>query len=174
MLILHKCLNTVLFLQIKNTLNFKTSNGKNAKSRTFANNTILRRRIHIKLPYMNLEIEGKVVQLLEEQTGQGRNGAWVKQEVIIETEEQYPRKICLACWGDKAAVAKALQPGERIKAGINIESREFNGRWYTDVKAWRIDRTGAAQGAAQAAPPAPSDMPYEGEDNASPEDDLPF
>jgi hypothetical protein len=122
---------------------------------------------------MNLEVEGKVVQILEEQSGQGRNGTWVKQEVIIETDDQYPKKICLACWGDKAAVAKALTPGERIKAGINIESREFNGRWYTDIKAWRIDKQGAAS-SASTAPQAPDDMPYNEPEASSPEDDLPF
>jgi hypothetical protein len=119
---------------------------------------------------MNLEVEGKVVQILEEQSGQGRNGTWVKQEIIIETDDQYPKKICLACWGDKAAVAKALTPGERIKAGINIESREFNGRWYTDIKAWRIDK----QGAASTGPPTTEEMPYNEPEASSPEDDLPF
>ncbi len=120
---------------------------------------------------MNLEIEGKVIQLLEEQSGQGRNGPWVKQEVIIETDDQYPRKVCIAFWGDKAAVAKGLQPGERIKAGINIESREFNGRWYTDVKAWRVDKGGST---TQAAPPPQEQVPGGPPDAATPEDDLPF
>lgn len=120
---------------------------------------------------MNLEIEGKVIQLLEEQSGQGRNGPWVKQEVIIETDDQYPRKICIAFWGDKAAVAKGLQVGERIKAGINIESREFNGRWYTDIKAWRVDKSGSAP---QAAPPAQEQATGETFEPESPEGDLPF
>ncbi len=119
---------------------------------------------------MNLEIEGKVVQLLEEQSGEGRNGPWIKQEVIIETDDQYPRKVCLACWGDKAAVAKSLQAGDRIKAGINIESREFNNRWYTDIKAWRIDKlTGEAPQAATEPESRPDEPAQE-----SPEDDLPF
>lgn len=120
---------------------------------------------------MNLEIEGKVIQLLEEQSGQGRNGPWVKQEVIIETDDKYPRKICIAFWGDKAAVAKGLQVGERIKAGINIESREFNGRWYTDIKAWRVDKS---EGTSQPAPPAQAQDTGEQFEPEGPEDDLPF
>jgi hypothetical protein len=119
---------------------------------------------------MNLEIEGKVVQLLEEQKGEGRNGPWVKQELILETYEQYPRKICLACWGDKAAVAKALQPGDKVKAGINIESREFNNRWYTDIKAWRIDKVTTDQPDI----PEPATGSYEEPEQSTPEDDLPF
>jgi hypothetical protein len=119
---------------------------------------------------MNLELEGRVVQLLEEQKGEGKNGPWVKQEVIIETYEQYPRKICIACWGDKAATAKSLQMGDRVKAGINIESREFNSRWYTDIKAWRIDKVVSEQ----ASTPQEATGTYEEPEQSSPEDDLPF
>lgn len=121
---------------------------------------------------MNLEIIGKVVSHGQRQTGEGRNGNWVKQELIIETEEQYPKKVCLMCWGDKADEARALQLGEKIKAGINIESREFNGKWYTDVKVWRFDRPQPATtgGGTTAEPPYPAD--YQPEPAA--DDDLPF
>lgn len=120
---------------------------------------------------MNLEIIGKVVSQGQRQTGEGRNGSWVKQELIIETEEQYPKKVCLMCWGDKADEARGFQPGEKIKAGINIESREFNGKWYTDVKVWRFDRQQATNPASNSdEPPYPSD--YQPEQAA--DDDLPF
>ena len=49
-----------------------------------------------------MQISGKLIQLLPQQTGQGKNGTWKKQEVIIETEGQYPKKVCIAIWGDKA------------------------------------------------------------------------
>ena len=89
---------------------------------------------------MNLEITGKVFQLGQMATGESRNGTWVKQELIIETEEQYPKKVCLMCWGERADEAKGFATGERIKASINIESREYNSKWFTDVKVWRFDR----------------------------------
>lgn len=122
---------------------------------------------------MSIEITGKVVQLGQRQTGQGAKGPWVKQDLIIETEDQFPKKVCLICWGDKADEAAAFAIGERIKAFINIESREYNSRWYTDVKPWRFERDGAAKdAAAQGSPlPPPSfDEPMpDGE-----EGDLPF
>ncbi len=93
---------------------------------------------------MALELQGKLIQLNAEQTGTGKNGTWVKQEMIIETSEQYPKKICISCWGDKVEMIKNLTPGTDLKVAVNVESREFNGRWYTDLRAWRIDVTGAS------------------------------
>ena len=48
-----------------------------------------------------MEITGKIVQLLEKQTGQGKNGTWEKQDYILETEGQYPKKVCFNLWGEK-------------------------------------------------------------------------
>jgi hypothetical protein len=126
----------------------------------------------LNIKHMNLEITGKVVGTGQRQTGEGRNGAWVKQELIIETEDQYPKKVCLHCWGERADEAKAFTPGEKIKAGINIESREFNGKWYTDVKAWKLDRIGTEPAAPMASDEPPYPQDYDA--GSSMEDDLPF
>ncbi len=92
---------------------------------------------------MALEISGKLVQILPEQTGQGQNGPWLKQNFVIETQEQFPKKVCIVCWNDKAEILKQLKVGEELKVAFNIESREYNGKWYTDVKAWKIEPAGA-------------------------------
>ena len=89
---------------------------------------------------MSLEISGKLVAKLQQQSGQGKNGTWIKQDFIIETQEQFPKKLCISLWGDKAKDLDNIAIGETLKAGINVESREFNGKWYTDVKAWRIEK----------------------------------
>lgn len=122
---------------------------------------------------MSLEITGKMVSLLPQQTGEGKNGKWVKQEFILETQGEYPRKVCVSAWGDKAKDAENLRPGETIKVSINIESREYSGRWYTDVRAWRIDKVSPGSNVSEVdmpSPPTPSidDLPGE------PENDLPF
>jgi hypothetical protein len=125
----------------------------------------------------NLDISGKVLMLGQVQSGEGKNGTpWTRQELIIETEEQYPKKICLSCWGDKSAEARSFAPGEKIKASISIESREYNGRWYTDIRAWKFDKASAAS-PGMPAPQAPAPTPYPSPDDfASPdsEGDLPF
>jgi len=114
-----------------------------------------------------MEITGTVVSLLPMQTGQGKNGVWKKQEFILETPGQYPKKVCLSLWGEKVDENR-IAVGERITASINIESREYNGRWYTDVRAWKIAKGGGQQ---QEAPPMNASF---APDASSGSDDLPF
>lgn len=101
------------------------------------------------------------------QSGQGKNGTWKKQEFILETPGQYPKKVCLSLWGEKVDETR-LVVGEKITASINIESREYNGRWYTDVRAWKIAKGG---GSGNDAPPIDSSFTP---DASSGSDDLPF
>jgi hypothetical protein len=85
-----------------------------------------------------MQITAKLIQLLPQQTGTGRNGQWKKQDIIVETDGQYPKKICVSVWGDKINEDQ-LKVGNRLTIDFDVESREFNGRWYTDVKAWKIE-----------------------------------
>ena len=90
-----------------------------------------------------MEINGKIIELLEEKSGQSPNGTWRKKEYILETEGQYPKKVCFMAWSDKIDEF-AIKEGEQVVVSIDLESREYNGRWYTDVKAWKVTRAGAA------------------------------
>lgn len=116
---------------------------------------------------MSLELKGKLVKKLELVSGEGKNGKWEKQEFIIETEDQYPKKICISLWNDKLSMLDNVAEGDALTASVNIESREYNSRWYTDIRAWRVER-----GADEASSPPPSEHMQEEFD--SPEDDLPF
>ena len=91
-----------------------------------------------------MQLTAKLVQLLPLQTGSGKNGQWKKQDVIVETEGQYPKKICISIWGDKINESQ-LQLGSQLAFSFDVESREYNGRWYTDVKAWKIEAAGSAK-----------------------------
>ncbi len=84
-----------------------------------------------------MEITGTLIQVLTPQTGTGKNGQWKKQDFIIETTDMYPKKICLAAWGDKIDISK-FSVGQTVKASFDVESREYNGKWYTDVKAFNL------------------------------------
>ena len=127
---------------------------------------------------MSLEIIGKLISKLPQQSGQGKNGTWIKQDFIIETQDQFPKKVCISLWGDKAKELDSIAMGENVKAGINIESREFNGKWYTDVKAWKIEKAGASSSQKNDLPPMPTDEtlpPFLDPSNKfEPTDDLPF
>jgi len=91
---------------------------------------------------MDLNIQGKVVEVLEEQSGEGRNGPWRRRDFILEMEDRFSKKVCVSQWGDSID-NDSVAIGETVKAFINLQSREYNGRWYTDVRAWRIEKDGA-------------------------------
>lgn len=122
---------------------------------------------------MNLEITGTVKKIMPEVTGEGKFGKWVKQDFVIETKDQFPKKICFSAWGDKADAIKNIKEGETVTVSFNPESREYNERWYTDLRAWKISKGGSTTSAPtnkQDAPPAFT------EDDIPPEDeqDIPF
>ena len=117
-----------------------------------------------------MQITARLIQVLPLQTGTGRNGEWKKQDIIVETDGQYPKKICVSIWGDRIN-PQQLQTGNMLTMDFDVESREYNGKWYTDVKAWKIQLAGdspAAPGPIDAPPPTEEDSPGEAED------DLPF
>jgi len=118
---------------------------------------------------MSLEITGTLKKIMPEVTGEGKFGKWIKQEFVIETKDQYPKNICFSAWGDKTDALKNLNEGETITVSFNPESREYNGRWYTDLRAWKISKAGSA--------PMQQDVPPEfTEDDIPPEDEaeIPF
>ena len=130
-----------------------------------------------------MEIIGKLIQKLPMQSGIGKTGnSWQKQEFVIETMEQYPRKICANLWGDKTAVLETLNIDDKVVMSFDLESREFNGKWYTDVKAWKVEPVSANPQAPQAAPATASvaapanELPQEFETftDEGAGDDLPF
>jgi len=119
---------------------------------------------------MELKITGTVKQVLEEQSGEGRGGPWRKQEFILETDGKYPKSVCMVVWGDNIDQF-AVQADERLTAHIDIASREYNGRWYTDVKAWKVERDSDTDGGP---PKMPADEPFLEPPDGDDDDGLPF
>jgi hypothetical protein len=116
-----------------------------------------------------MQLTAKLIQLLPLQTGSGKNGQWKKQDIIVETDGTYPKKVCISIWGDKINES-ILKIGSQLDISFDVESREYNGKWYTDVKAWKIE----AAGAATATDKAPNDEVYFDEGQMESKDDLPF
>lgn len=110
----------------------------------------------------SLEIEGRLVRKMDVQSGRSARGDWSKQEFIVEYQEgNFPSSVCFSVWGaDKVRDLERFQPGEEVRVSFNASSREFNGRWYTDLRAWRISPAG------QAAPGAPGQTPAYGQAQA--------
>ncbi len=84
-----------------------------------------------------MEITVKLLEILKLQEGIGKNGPWKKQDILVETMAKYPKKICISLWGDKFN-QDDLKIGNILDIKIDIESRDFNGKWFTDIKAINI------------------------------------
>ena len=144
---------------------------------------------------MAMELEGRIARKLNVQTGTSARGAWSKQEFVLEYQEgSYPAQVCMNVWGeDKVKELDKHQVGDKVKVSFNLSSREYNGRWYTDVRAWKIESAGgqapgtdyaasagsyAAPTGAQGIPPVSADDPYAASAGSysAPldEEDLPF
>lgn len=127
-----------------------------------------------------MEIKGKIIAALPLQSGVSKAGKdWKKREYVLETQEQFSHKVCFHLFGDRVD-QYPLEVGDEVVVSFDLDSREFNGRWYTDVRAFKVEKAGAATSttAAPAAtatsipgdfPPAPVELPA-----AGPNDDLPF
>ena len=115
-----------------------------------------------------MELKAKLVQLLPLQKGTGKNGEWKKQDIIVETDGTYPKKVCVSIWGDKINESQ-LQIGATLNISFDVESREYNGRWYTDVKAWKLEAAGDAPAAK-----ASSEDDFHNQSFTSNDEDLPF
>jgi len=85
-----------------------------------------------------MQRSAKLTQLIPIQTGTGKNGEWEKQDIIVETDGQFPKKICISIWGVKIN-ENQLQIGNLLQIDFDIESHGYNSRWYTDIKAWKIE-----------------------------------
>ncbi len=129
-----------------------------------------------------MEVTGKIILALPEMTGVSKAGnPWKKREYVLETFESYPRKIHFDFFGEKADQFQ-LQVGQNIKLSFDIESREYNGRWFTSIRGWKVDPAApyaAAPTAAYGAPAAPAAaapgaVPPPPIPAASTEEDLPF
>lgn len=106
-----------------------------------------------------MEIQGKIIVALPEVSGTSKAGnAWKKREYVLETHDSYPKKVFFNLFGERAD-QYPLNVGEEVTVSFDLESREFNGRWYTDVRAWKVEKGSAAAAATGAIPP-PAAAPF--------------
>lgn len=128
-----------------------------------------------------MEVIGKIIHVLPLQSGTSQAGnQWKKQEYVLETEDAYPKKVCFDFFGDRVDQFP-LAIGDRVRLNFDIESREYQGRWYTSIRGWKAEKIDAQ---AMAAAPAPMAAPQQAVlapppamtdfTQTSDNDDLPF
>ncbi len=104
-----------------------------------------------------MEISGKIIAVLASRSGVSRNGSeWKVQEYVLETQEQYPRKMAFEVFGSEKINSFGIKEGELLTVSFDIDAREWNGRWFNSVRAWKVER-----GVATAQPTAPAQQPQQ-------------
>ncbi len=124
---------------------------------------------------MSMQVKGTLIQKLRLESGVSKAGKeWKKQDFVVETNEQFPKKICFTLFGDKISLIDGISEGSEIEVFFSVESRDFNGKWYHNINAWKIE--GAAETANRSGgyPPefTAGDIPPEPADDSG--NDLPF
>ena len=122
-----------------------------------------------------MELQGKVIAVLPERSGVSARGEWKAQSFVIETHEQYPKKLCFDVFGADRLAQFNIQSGEELLVSFDLDAHEYNGRWFNSVRAWNVQRVdpnavagapfppmGAAPMGAPAAAPAATAQPAAG------------
>ena len=109
-----------------------------------------------------MELKGKLESKLTVEKGTSKAGKeWVKQTIIINNGDQYNPQTAISFFGDeKVKMLEKFAEGKEVVVGVNISSKEFNGKWYNQIDGWKISEAGATPSPAIA--------------NESESDDLPF
>lgn len=131
-----------------------------------------------------MELQGKVIAVLPERSGVSARGEWKLQSFVIETHEQYPKKLVFDVFGAERLAQFNIQSGEEISVSFDIDAHEYNGRWFNSVRAWNVVHIdpAAAQAASmgaqpQAAPVGGAQAPFPpapASSESGSADDLPF
>lgn len=126
-----------------------------------------------------MEITGKIIAVLEPRSGNAKSSGnpWKIQEYVLETTgEQYPKKMMFNIFGEDKINQAAINIGDEVVVSFDINAREYNGRWYNDIRAWRVSHevNGAAPAAQQAYTPAAAVQAPDPFAASNEKDDLPF
>ncbi|WP_278908950.1 DUF3127 domain-containing protein [Leyella stercorea] len=134
-----------------------------------------------------MELQGKVIAVLPERSGVSARGEWKSQDYVIETHDQYPRKMVFGVFGADRISRFNIQVGQEVTVSFDIDAHEYQGRWFNNIRAFDVRQVdpatvGAAQagivpGAVFGAAPAPQPavpQPTAPAPEADPVNDLPF
>ena len=133
-----------------------------------------------------MEVSGKIIQVLPLQSGISKTSGnpWQLQAYVLETQEQYPRKVHFEIFGEDRIKNNACEMDELVTVSFDIESREFNGKWYTSIRAWKVQKgivgeataatTAPAAQEANTVAAAPNVTPFDAMPSNDDSGDLPF
>lgn len=129
-----------------------------------------------------MELQGKVIAVLPARSGVSARGEWKSQSFVIETHDNFPRKMAFDVLGEERLTRFNIQLGQEVNVSFDIDAHEYNGRWFNNIRAFDVrlvdPNTVSAAPAAQAAPAAPqqsANAPFPPQpEQSNSDDDLPF
>lgn len=128
-----------------------------------------------------MDISGKIIfaSVPREGVAQRSGTNWKAQDFVIETHDQYPKKCCFTVFGEDRLKQFNIQIGEELTVSLDIDAHEYNGRWFNDIRAWRVQRgvvapDQSASAAPAAVPGAQPVSPVPTAEVSDSVDDLPF
>ena len=83
-----------------------------------------------------MDLQGKVIAVLPAREGTSARGPWKSQEYVIETHDQYPKKMVFNVFGADRIEQFAIKAGEELNVSFDIDAHEYNGRWFNNIRAW--------------------------------------
>ena len=121
-----------------------------------------------------MQVKGNLIQILKPESGVSKAGKeWKKQDFVIETNEQFPKKVCFTLFGDKISLLEGISEGMELEVYFSVESRDYNGKWYHNINAWKIERAADTDSSKNYPPEfAVGGIPTEPLDDSG--NDLPF
>jgi len=126
-----------------------------------------------------MEISGKIIAVLpiQQGTSKGSGKQWSKQDFVIETQEQYPKKMCYQIFGEEKIKMHGAQVGDDVDVSFDIDCKEWNGKWFNSVNAWKVIQRNVHQTSEQSANQqyeTPKEYQQSTFENDKGKDDLPF
>ena len=131
-----------------------------------------------------MEITGKIIAVLEARGGVSKatGNTWKTQDYVIETHEQFPHRMCFNVFGEDKIAQMNIQAGDELTVYFDINAREYQGRWFNDIRAWKVERVAPGAPTGESAPFPPQGAPMQQATPTQPvdfasensADDLPF
>jgi hypothetical protein len=128
---------------------------------------------------MSFEVVGKLIKKYDTEN---KTGSFQAREFVIEVEGQYPQYVKFQLVQDRCALLDAYSEGDSIKVSFDLRGREWQGKYFTNLNAWRLEAAESTDAGATAGggasqplpPPITTPFPSAGDEPPRPDDDLPF
>ncbi len=120
-----------------------------------------------------MDFTGKIIAVLPVKSGTSKTGnPWMVQEYVIESNEMYPKKMCFDVFGEEKIKNFNIKLGDELTVSFDIDAREWQGRWFNSIRAWRVEQVQNTTAGQPVPPPMPTEAPTPEQGNDT--DDLPF